>query len=354
MKRLAAVLCLALAPMAMAKTRAVRSTPYHWTAPLCEQTGLPGLRFILPNGEVHGSTYDGDRTPAAMLLAAGAAPNTLWAVDGNGTISRSVNAGCTWSVVASVPEVLRDEHDAGIVARHAERVYFYNVARHLPRKSSVVRLTGGTVETFVIPDADGIIALDVDAADPLHLRAVGKYGIAWESTDGAATWTAVGDAVSFDVVVRAVAFDPRDFNHILAGTKTAGLRESRDGGRTWTSTTIATGEVEGIAFAPADSNVLYASTVPSTLLRSSDGGKTYGTVDVSQNPPWGRLYYMDDIFAVHPRDPFTTAAGGERGIGVKVISADGTRISWAYENVAKIVWAPSGVLYYLRLNIRTN
>jgi hypothetical protein len=123
------------------------------------------------------------------------------------------------------------------------------------------------------------------------------------------------------------------------------LWESRDGGRTWTLIQFGGTEVEGVRFAPSNPGVIYAGVVPSKLMRSTDGGKTFTTVDISWNPPWSRLYYMSDLFAVSPRDPLTSAAGGERGVGVKIVGPNGVR-STPFDNIGALVWAPSGTIYY--------
>ena len=349
MKRLAAVLLLSLAPLAAAKSRVVRSIRVEWTAPQCAEPGLDWLRYVDPDGTVHGAhLYDSNEDwtkPRIVQLALGAPPNTLWVADATGTIHRSSDAGCTWSVAAAVPEVLGSQYGVQFASRHADRVYVYTGASWIARATSVVRLTGSTVETFPAPDASGFVALETDPADSLHLRAVGRSGTAWESHDGAATWTAHGAPSLFISFVRSVAFDPSDFNHMLLGTKTQGLWESRDGGRTWTLIQFAGAEVEGVRFAPSNAGVIYAGVVPSKLMRSMDGGKTFTIVDISFNPPWGRLYYMDNLFAVSPRDPLTSAAGGERGIGVKIVGPNGVR-STPFDNIGAQVWAPSGTIYY--------
>lgn len=339
----------------MAKSRvvrSVRSVQIEWQAPACEQMGFPWLRYVEPDGTVHGSAADPHWSqhhtlPMTMRIALGASANTLWVLDSAGTIHRSADAGCTWSVVTAAPEVLAREFDAEFAARHAERVYVYTVGRHQPRPTSILRLTGSTVERFAVPDPRGFVKLEVSPTNPLHLRAIGKLGIAWESTDGAATWTAHGSPSLFIGEARSASFNPQNFDHILVGTKTQGLWESRDGGKTWKLTHFGATEVEGVRFAPSNPNVIYAGVVPSRLYRSTDGGATFTLVDVSANLPWARLYYMERLFTVNPRDPLTFAAGGERGIGLKMIGPDGTRTSKAFENVGDAVWAPSGILYYV-------
>lgn len=348
----AAVLVILIAPVAPAKTRATRpsrAVVAEWTLPQCQSTGLPWLRYVERNGTTHGSSVDRKFFPDKRHihgLAVGAPANTLWAFDETGMIHRSGDAGCTWSEVASVPEVLAKEAYAEFTARHPDRVYVYTTAQPIARATSIVRLTGATVETFAAPDPGGFITIEVSLANSLHLRAIGRTGTAWESKDGAATWTALGSPRLFINFVRSATFNPRNFEHILAGTKAQGLWESLDGGRTWVLRAFAGKEVEGVRFAPSNPDVIYAGVVPLALWRSTDGGGTYKVVDVAANGPWARLYYMDRVFAVNPRDPLAFASEGERGVGVKIISPAGTVTSKAFENIGDAIWAPNGIVYY--------
>ncbi|HEX8411297.1 MAG TPA: hypothetical protein VF883_20725 [Thermoanaerobaculia bacterium] len=350
----AAVLVVLISPAAPAKTRATRSThvtpvaAQQWTLPQCQSTGLPWLRYVERDGTTHGSSVDRKYAESRHIhgLAVGAPANTLWALDETGMIHRSGDAGCTWSEVTSVPEVLAEEAFAEFAARHADRVYVYTSAKPIARPTSIVRLTGATVETFAAPDPVGFIGIEVSPTDSLHLRAIGRSGTAWESKDGAATWKPVGAPKLFINFVRAAAFNPRDFDHILIGTRSQGLWESRDGGRTWTLLAFAATEVEGVRFAPSNPDVVYAGVVPSSLRRSTDGGRTFKNIDVAVAGPYARLYYMDRLFAVNPRDPLAFASEGDRAVGVKITSPAGKVTSKAFENVGELIWAPNGLIYY--------
>lgn len=350
----AAALVTLIVPAAMAKTRATRSTHVpppvvtQWTLPQCQSMGLPWLRYVERDGTTHGSAVDRKYAEPRHIsgLAAGAPANTLWAFDETGMIHRSGDAGCTWSEVASVPEVLAEEAYAEFAPRHADRVYIYTTARPIARATSIVRLTGATVETFKAPEPGGFIAIEVSPYDSLHLRAIGRTGTAWVSNDGAATWTPLGMPALFINFVRAAAFNPRNFDHILMGTRSQGLWESHDGGRSWTLKAFAGKEVEGVAFAPSNPEVIYAGVVPSALQRSTDGGRTFKLIDVASNGPYARLYYMDRLFAIHPRDPLAFSSEGDRAVGVKIITPAGQLTSKAFENVGELVWAPNGIVYY--------
>lgn len=351
---LAALLVILLSPTAPAKTRATRSshaTPAaaaRWTVPQCQSTGLPWLRYVEKDGTTHKSLGAGKFPNALHMtgLAVGGPANTLWALDETGLIRRSGDAGCTWSEVASVPEVLSEDTYVEFAARHADRVYVYTTAEPIARATSIVRLTGATVETFAAPDPAGFITIEVSPTDSQHLRAIGRSGTAWESKDGAATWKPLGAPALFINFVRSAAFNPQNFDHILAGTKSQGLWESLDGGRTWALKAFAATEVEGVRFAPSNPDVIYAGVVPSALHRSTNGGRTFKAVDVAVNGRYARLYYMGRKFAVNPRDPLAYASEGDSAVGVKITSPAGTLTSKAHENVGELVWAPNGMIYY--------
>ncbi|HEV7238254.1 MAG TPA: hypothetical protein VGQ36_03365 [Thermoanaerobaculia bacterium] len=348
MKRTAAVLLfVCVAPLAFAKSRVVRSVLNGWHAPRCESVGLPWLRFIDDNGERRASSVDPPliwRQPVVITvaLAIGGTPNTLWAITSDGNIHQSMDAGCSWTVRASVPEIFAEKWQPRLAARHPQRVYAYI-------GKDIVRLTAGTVETFHIPD--DLVLLEVDRKDALHIRAITQPGFAYESFDGASTWSKVGTLLPELV---SAAFDPLDFDHIVAGGKFGGLRVSRDGGRTWSDGPLRAQTINDITFSPADPRVMWVDTwpggvgIPSRLYKSTDGGVTLDLVDVNSSS----VYYWRRLFAPHPRDAETFATHGAHRFGIRITGPTGTR-EWGEENVQDAVWSPSGTLYFVQLVIRS-
>lgn len=88
--------------------------------------------------------------------------------------------------------------------------------------------------------------------------------------------------------IAAIAIDPSDSNHILAGAAGGGIWESRDRGATWaprtdSQPTLTTGAV---AFDPARTTTVYAGTgegnfyssLGAGVLRSTDGGATWSVL----------------------------------------------------------------------------
>ena len=123
--------------------------------------------------------------------------------------------------------------------------------------------------------------------------------------------------------VVAVAVDPGDPRHLLAGG--GGVWESRDGGRTWTprSDDQPTAAVGAVAFAPGDPAVAYAGTGQGEalaalgvgLLRSGDGGASWRALVAKELLGAG----FHDLL-VDPEDPDRLLAATTAGLWA---SADG-------------------------------
>ena len=127
--------------------------------------------------------------------------------------------------------------------------------------------------------------------------------------------------------VAAVAVDPRDPRHLLAGG--GGVWESRDGGRSWACRTDdqPAAAIGVLAFAPGDPAVAYAGTgrgealaaLGVGLLRSADGGTTWRPLIAKELLGTG----CNDLL-VDPGDPDRLLAATTGGL---LGSADGGR-SW--------------------------
>jgi len=139
--------------------------------------------------------------------------------------------------------------------------------------------------------------------------------------------------------VVAVAVDPGDPRHLLAGG--GGVWESSDGGRSWTPRTDdqPTAAVGAVAFAPSDPRVAYAGTGQGEalaalgvgLLRSEDGGTTWRALVATELLGAG----FHDLL-VDPGDPGRLLAATTAGLWA---SADGGR-SWE-RRLAGRSWAVS-------------
>ena len=116
--------------------------------------------------------------------------------------------------------------------------------------------------------------------------------------------------------ISAIAVDPADATHILAGSGGGGVWESRDRGVTWAARTDTQNSlaIGALAFDPANPLVVYAGTgegdslfyLGAGLLRSGDGGRTWAMHDAS---------FAGDSFQVIAIDPLdsTRLLAGTRG-----------------------------------------
>jgi hypothetical protein len=129
--------------------------------------------------------------------------------------------------------------------------------------------------------AGPVAAVAVDPADPEHLLAGAAAGGVWESRDGGRSWRPRTDGQP-SLAIGAVAFDPGNPSVAYAGTGQGaplaglgvGLLRSGDGGATWRL--LAAPELLGAGFHdllvdPADGRRLLAATTAG-LLASPDGG----------------------------------------------------------------------------------
>ena len=88
---------------------------------------------------------------------------------------------------------------------------------------------------------------------------------------------------------QCVAVDPADPDSVYAGSRSGGVRKSRDGGQTWVDCGLPEPEVFSLAVSAA-SGTVYAGCEPSALFRSDDGGGTWraleGLLDLPSRPSW--------------------------------------------------------------------
>jgi hypothetical protein len=327
---------LCLVPDAFARTRSIghRNNPIPWQAPACATLGLPYLSFIDAAGQVH-RTEDYPKIDL-QAVAIGAAANTMYALTSDGAIHESRDAGCTWSVRASVPEVLANQRTVNIATRHYARVYAYS-------ETAMVRLTFGTVETIAFPER--FVRLGVNPENMQHLRAIAAAGGVFESLDGGSTWTRVGN-VRYGIVT-AVAFNPTDFDHIIAST--GNTYQSRDGGRTWTRAGLPQAKVWHLEFSSADPNVIWADILEfptryGALWRSNDGGAMFQY----QTGIHTAVRAADGRLAPHPTDASLLAVGKQ---GVRLVKNNYIKETWFYDNVLEAVWSPAGTLYYIAYRV---
>lgn len=139
-------------------------------------------------------------------------------------------------------------------------------------------------------------------------------------------------------IVNSVAVDPTNHNILFAGSNTAGLYKSINGGSTWKSVTdellISGLGVESIAISPEDTNIIYAVTGSSSngygnwslgVIKSIDGGETWFTTVDSQSESIHPNFKFSnkkglDIIMIDPLNSERIIVGGNRAL---LVSNDG-------------------------------
>jgi hypothetical protein len=258
-----------------------------WSTPACTTvTGTGAITItsdegatLMPNaGGLVNVTY----TFGVVALEA---PNTMLAASGTNLL-RSLDAGCSWTDIGDLPE-------NGMFLERGEGDVVYG---WYDNADSLVRIEGDTIVTLDPPGL-GLHGIGTDAADGRHIRVVDDAGQIHDSTDGGATFTALG-VPAFDGggLFYTADFEPTDLDHVLVGLSNTGVRLTKDGGATWaTSSGLgAVGNANGfsLTFATADVSVVWVQGLDfgtaigeevRRIWRSEDGGSSFEPV-VEESP----------------------------------------------------------------------
>jgi len=174
-------------------------------------------------------------------------------------------------------------------------------------------------------------ALAVDPTDSQHVFLMGSgLESAVETTDGGMDWQKVDllgteELEDDSLMVVDLHYSPHDSNTIL-GVRTnsgcwlpgeihsclsgdgGGIIISTDGGTTWSSSGMTSGNAVSVAFAGDDENLVYATVYDQGIYRSTDGGATWTQVNVNprnrETVEWQRAF-----IAVDPTDSQRLYAG---------------------------------------------
>ena len=212
-------------------------------------------------------------------------PDTLLAAVGS-QILRSTDVGCTWHQLADLTE---KTHNALLLLEPAGRDRAYGWAVN---DNAFATIDGDRARVAWVAGS-GMTGLAVSRDDPRHLRFGDTEGTLRESVDGGKTWTTRG-GIGGHFVYRT-AFDPANLDHVVVGTMSDGAFTSFDGGRTWQAASgfAAPGVSENIfnvVVSPANPDVVWAQGInmaesdahaPSEgrhVYRSGDGGATFEPV----------------------------------------------------------------------------
>ncbi len=189
---------------------------------------------------------------------------------------------------------------------------------------------GGETWTNVgLPTTERIVKIIVHPKDgnTVYVCAPGKLwsdsserGL-YKTSDGGRTWSHILRGSNLSTGCSSISLDPANPEHLLAGMwdfrrkgwtfrsggngpeapSGSSMKESMDGGRTWTTLTAENrpglpkgpwGRIEAV-HAPSNPNTVYAfiENVRSALYVSEDGGKTFQERDRSRNMVWRPFYF---------------------------------------------------------------
>jgi hypothetical protein len=161
-------------------------------------------------------------------------------------------------------------------------------------------------------------AIVEDPNDPNTIYIGAPAGGIWKTTDGAATWTPLGDEFSV-IGVSAIAIDPNNSNIIYVGTGDSdggdtysiGIMKSTDAGATWANVgSVSANETSDIIVDPSNSNIVYVAT-NAGLLKSTDGASTFTNIlnqsirDIEMKPG-----VSSTVYAVDANDFYVSTDGG--------------------------------------------
>jgi len=169
-----------------------------------------------------------------------------------------------------------------------------------------------------LPDYLYIDSAAVDPLNPDTLYVAGDAGV-FRSTDGAASWTRAGSVLN----VRSLAVDPLNAGTVYA-LNDRGILKSSDGGASWS---VVSTDVAGsrdpypwlvVAAGAGGESTVYSGGNARGAFKSSDGGSTWALANTGLSATW-----LDSL-AIDPQNPRTLYAGAESGL---FKTSDGAR-SW--------------------------
>ena len=140
-------------------------------------------------------------------------------------------------------------------------------------------------------------------------------GGVFKTTNGGREWKEINRGL-IDKVVRTMVIDPNQPDTLYAGTW-HGVYKTTDGGANWSADPNGIYDVDvwALALDPTNSKTIYAGTRPRGVYRSTDGGKTWTA---------GAKPLMENIasMAINPANPSHVYVGTLAGVFVSTDSGD--------------------------------
>jgi len=311
-----------------------------------------------------------------------ATPTTVYAVNPNGPMYKSTDAGATWSTIASPPGQGANAFAFGINAPNPTTIYaaggFFGggvlngVFKSTDGGASWSAVNSGlsntrvstlaidpmTPTTIYAGTSDGSggvfkstdggiswiaansglpclpnfgaasLAIDPSAPSTLYVAGNGVGGGAcgvFKSTNAGGSWNPAGSGLPFGV--SSLAINPKTPTTIYVGTFGSGVFRSTDGGGSWTAVnTGLTGnslDATRLAIDPLTPTTIYIGSFAAGVFKSTNGGGSWTAANTGLT-----VIYVNAV-AINPVTPSTLYAGTNGGV---FKSTDGGA-SWAATNM---------------------
>jgi photosystem II stability/assembly factor-like uncharacterized protein len=166
-----------------------------------------------------------------------------------------------------------------------------------------------------------ITALVVDASTGSTLYATTSSGGVFRSSDGGATWRALGGLAWVNVV----ALDPSSASTVYAGAST-GIFKSTDGGDHWASLGLADTPITVVAVDPFTPSTVYAGG-NGALYKSKDGGANWTNLNIGPSPFGLGPGFTRDLL-VDPFTPSTLYVAADNGLATNFLKSQDGGQSW--------------------------
>ncbi|SFM97832.1 YCF48-related protein [Dokdonella immobilis] len=195
-------------------------------------------------------------------------PQAAVAVDQQGIVYRSTDAGASWTAAISAPV------DLTAADLHFETpTQGWVVGQGFGSAALFHTLDGGDFWTPVTDFLGTYVAVDFAGANGW---AVASYGILQRTSDAGASWTEVqlpGSGFS----IRDIDFWDTDTGYVVGGSGYAA--RSDDGGATWHTLPVPESSADLTHIALVGANELWVSTADGKLLYSATGGANWAVMD---------------------------------------------------------------------------
>jgi len=233
-----------------------------------------------------GGGFPGSSINAIAIDAANS--SNVYAAGTEGALARSRDAGATWSSIGTAATAAAQPRLLEIDPSNPSTLYLATLAGGVFRSTDAG--DSWTASASGLTDAVGnvfpIIALAVDPTNAAHLlagtaAAVGTASGVFESTDSGATWT-VSDDGAGTTPVTALLFAP-DGSATMA-QQVGGLFARAPGASTWNGVSSVFQYINAIAFAPGAAPSLYAAFGNSPVASGGLGWFASGVPVVQQVP----------------------------------------------------------------------